>query len=197
MNPIRSKLIETSGEAQRRRLLVLRNNSPCKKKCYHCCSRMVQITIAEAIIIYDYLLKNHKWDEVSSRCKELLSISKNSNPISWSKMNILCPVLDPEKKLCLAYKFRPPSCSTHFVTSNPKACDPWNYEKLEYNNEQMNDLVTDFYESLSKLVANYGVLSLLLPLPVALVFAERINKIKEIDYHQLNSLITNEITSHE
>jgi Fe-S-cluster containining protein len=192
LNPVKMELARSTADANVRRLNVLKDECKCHPGCNTCCSRLVYITVAEAILVYNSLSKSGKWKEVAARAKELFVLSRNSNPISWIKMNIPCPVLNPETGRCLSYQTRPISCSTYLVRSNPKGCDPWNFEKHEYVHYPMDDLVERFYLSMKKHVANHGVLSLVLPLPVALLFAERVNSVKNVDANSFVSMMKNE-----
>jgi Fe-S-cluster containining protein len=101
---------------------------------------MVKLTVAEAMVIYSYLVEINQWGNVRDEIKSQLSTSKNIDPVAWFKMRIECPILDKTTKKCKAYPVRPIFCSTHFVTSDSKACDPWYTGNKPYKPEPMGEL---------------------------------------------------------
>src|SRR5580704_3221587 len=119
---------EASDKASLRHLQIYQEKIKCKPTCSACCSRQIYLTIAEAIIIHEYAKKSGNWPEIENRAKAIMALARDTPPVAWFKMNIMCPILDPITKLCTTYETRPPACSTHFVTSDPKLCDPWHTE---------------------------------------------------------------------
>ena len=183
---------EAADKASVRRL-QLYDDVKCKPGCSACCNRQIYITTAEALIIQDHLEKTGKWDEVNQRAKSLVTLSRDAPPISWFKMNIMCPVLDPVTKLCMAYDSRPTPCSTHFVKSDPALCDPWTMTTGEYEPVDFTDLHAAFLAALEKHVDGYGLLALKFPIPIALVFAARIKVQSGLRANEIISLIYNEL----
>jgi Fe-S-cluster containining protein len=176
------------------RRLQLHDDIKCKPACSACCNRQIHITAAEALIIQDQLEKSGQWPEVEKRAKALVLLSRDTPPISWFKMNIMCPVLDPVTKLCTAYEARPTPCSTHFVRSDPSQCDPWMMKSGDYDPIDFMDLHEKFSQSLAKIVDGYGVLALKLPMPIALIFAARIKVQSGLGANEIISLIFNEFS---
>lgn len=186
---VASAIVNSSSK----RLLVLQDGCPCKPGCYSCCFRLVYVSIAEAVIILDHLKLNGIWDETKNRCIALLKITQKSSPVSWFKMRIECPVLDPKTKTCTAYDVRPPPCSTHFVKSDPEGCDPWSLKPVEYELAAMSDIYIKYEEEISRSLDSYGILSYRLPMSVALLFAERIQVKKGAKISDIISFIYNEL----
>lgn len=189
---VKMAIIGTAEKAERRRLNMYRGQIQCKPKCTGCCSRMLPITIAEALVMHEYLLKKKQWLEVREKAREQAKIAKNASMVTWTKMNIKCPVLS-EEGLCKAYMVRPPLCSTHFVKSDPRACDPWATGNYKYDPVQMNDLHDLFVKKTKSVVDNYGIFNLKLPIPVALLLAERIQVQSDMDLQKTVSLLFNEL----
>ena len=150
-----------------------RVGTSCKRGCHHCCSRLVHPSVAEAMVIRDELVKSGSWNSVLNRAKELVSLSMSTTVESWFKMNIKCPVLDPETKDCLAYSVRPIVCSSHFVKSKPSSCDPWSLEPLNYERADSEPALEFFQKKLDKL--GHGVLSTRLPMSAALITANKLS----------------------
>ena len=122
-----------------------------------------------------------------------MKIARDTPPVSWFKMNIMCPVLDPSSKLCTAYETRPSPCSTHFVMSDPGQCDPWVTKSGEYKPVDFTDLHDKFQELLEKKIDGHGLLALKLPISIALVFASKIKVQSRSGPNEIMSLIFNEL----
>ncbi len=175
MAPVRHALTETNHKALVRRLQVYGQKVPCKSGCSGCCSRLNVITVAEALMMYEHLLKTKEWSEVAKKAREQFQDVKDANPLSWFKQNRKCPVLDQTTNKCTAYSVRPSTCATHFVTSNPSMCDPWNTKPGKYEPIDFTDLHVQFRMKLMEHTSAYGIMELELPIPTALLLAERIS----------------------
>jgi Fe-S-cluster containining protein len=147
--------------------------------------------MAEAIIIHDYLVRTNSWDKIKEKSRSQIEILKNSNPTSWFRMNIGCPILEDE--LCKAYPVRPPECSTHFVKSNPELCHPWSAQSGKYEKFDMVDLFDKFSEFVKTKTDNYGIFRINLPIPLALLLAERIQKQSNKDTFETMRMMFNEL----
>jgi Fe-S-cluster containining protein len=184
---------EAADKASIRRLQVYKNEISCKPGCSACCNRQVYITIAEALIIQDELEKTGQWPQAEKRAHALLITARDTPPVSWFKMNIMCPVLDPVTKLCTAYDFRPTPCSTHFVKSDPALCDPWSMKSGQFDPIDFIDLHEELQQILRKIVDGYGILALKYSMPIALIFASRIKTQSGLGPNEVMSLIFNEL----
>jgi hypothetical protein len=73
---VKAAIIEPVGAAmkaasQRASISVINNpDISCKPGCDACCKRYVAISIAEAMVIVDFLKRNHKWDRVAKIAEE-------------------------------------------------------------------------------------------------------------------------------
>jgi Fe-S-cluster containining protein len=170
---IKIAMMETAHKADKKHLSVYQGTISCKPGCDACCSRLVGITIAEAVVIHDYLNTNGKWAALKPEVEAKARLSMDSNSVSWLKMNVKCPLL--QNKKCSAYLVRPPACSTHFSVSDPSLCDPWSTKKSPQIVE-MIEFIESFNEFLDSKLNEYGVLKIHLPLPAALLLAEKIQK---------------------
>lgn len=166
---------------------------PCKVGCAHCCSRYSKISVAEATLIYEYLKKNETWTGVRGRARAQFQIIRQTEPLSWFKLNIKCPILNPETNKCLAYKIRPPLCAIHFVTSSPDICDPWSSQQGKFVLHDYTSLYLKFRERLFASLEGHGIFSLELPIPTALLLSERISVKSGLDVHQALTFIYNEL----
>lgn len=191
--PVKLALIGVAEKSSKRRLTVYGDKIPCAPGCSGCCSRLISITVAEAVLIYSHLSQFGRWAAISLECRKQLPDIKNSGSVSWFLMNRKCPVLDLEKGTCSAYSVRPVACSTHFVTSKPELCDSWNSGAGDYSPVDFSDLYEEFQEKLATNIAGHGILSLELPLPQALLLAERINLQSGMSLDKAVSLFINEL----
>lgn len=183
-------MIEAGVESSKRRLTVLKD-APCKKGCSGCCRRMITVTVAEAIVIQDYLEKAGSWDDVLKKCLGMLSRVRDANPVSWFRMNVECPVLHEDS--CRAYVVRPAACSVHFALSGPALCHPWATEPGEYAPVELEDVFERFQKVLRSSVDAHGILSVSLPLPAALVMADRVRHQPNLSPEALIRLLFNEL----
>jgi hypothetical protein len=187
---VRGAMVEAGLESSKRRLTVLKD-ATCKKGCSGCCRRMVHVTVAEAIVIQQHLEKTGRWEDVSKKCLEMLSQVRDANPLSWFRMNVECPVLSGDA--CLAYSVRPATCSVHFARSNPALCHPWSTEPGEYRPVELEDVFLEFQRVLRSVVDAHGILALKVPLPAALIMADRVRHQPHLSSESLIRMIFNEL----
>lgn len=160
----------------------------CKAKCNHCCSRRVVVTIAEALIIREYLIQKDLWKETLKRAKSKQELSAEIDTSTWFAMNIKCPILNEESGLCEAYEVRPPPCSTHLVSSDPSACDPWSSSSYSYQKIDTSPIIEEYDKVVSRVLSR-SPLSFRLPIPNALVIAEIMAERKFEDFESYISAI--------
>lgn len=153
------------------RLSVINEQVSCKPGCNHCCSRLVYITVAEAVVMRKRLEKLGYWKSVRTKAESLNRKSMSVDSKTWFLMNIKCPVLDLETGKCMAYEVRPPACSTHFALSNPSSCDPWSMEQSQYIPWSMSDIFEEFAKTVSRNCE--GIMSTILPMSTALLVSEK------------------------
>lgn len=191
--PVETSMRNCAEKATVRRLNMYLDEIKCTKGCSSCCSRMIYISIAEALVIQETLVRSGKWNEVRKRCLDQKAINMASNPVSWFKMNIKCPVLDSSSQECMTYNVRPTPCSIHFVKSNPKQCDPWETEGGEYQPISMDDIHDEFIHSMESCIDGHGILAYRMNLPSALLFAENIRKMVGLTVEEAISLMRSEL----
>lgn len=184
---------DAAGKAAVRRLTVLKDRAPCRAGCNGCCSRLITVTVAEATVMLEHLESSGSWKDVKKRALEVARLSQEVAPLAWFKMNLKCPVLNPSDGTCSAYAVRPPQCSTHFVTSDPGLCDPWSPSPGGYEQYEMDDLKAECDSRVEASVDGFGVLAMRLPLPVALLVAERVRLKTSLSVQEAISLLYNEL----
>lgn len=192
LGPTKLAVLTASDKAEKRRLMTYGSSVPCKPGCSGCCSRHLVTTVAEALLVVEHLMANGTWDEVKERAAEIAPTARSSNPLSWFKMNLKCPVLDRKTGLCMAWPVRPPACSTHFVTSDPKLCDPWSGGGADYAALEFDDLYDRFQSVLAESLVGHGILSLSVVFPVGLLLAEKVRTKSGLDMDKVISLIFKE-----
>lgn len=186
---VKLAVLDASSTASAERL---KKDYPCKARCHACCFRMVRLTIAEAMVIYSYLVEIGQWGEVHDLTVDQLKISKNVDPTAWFKMRIECPILDRTTKLCRAYKVRPPFCSTHFVKSSPEVCDPWYVGSEKYESDYMEKIFEKAMIRIGESIQGNGILGMELPIQSALLLAERVSIKSGLSFEQILKIISNE-----
>jgi Fe-S-cluster containining protein len=190
---VKSAMMDAAQKSEKKRLLVLKDKAPCAPGCSSCCSKMVHITIAEALVIWTHLSNTGKIKKVLKKSEEMSSISRMSNAVSWFKMNLKCPILDESTNLCQAYEVRPPACSIHFVSSDPKSCDPWETRYEPYKSEALGDVYKEFRNKFEAEVDGHGIFAYVMPIPQALILADRISRTKWSDWSQMADFVLQEL----
>jgi len=190
---VKIAMMDASQKASIRRLNVLGDKCKCKPGCSACCSRLIHISIAEALIMYDHLKRSNTWLKVREAAQKQYKTASSLSEIAWFNMNISCPILDLETKMCRAYPVRPTPCSVHFVTSDPSICDPWSTSGGTFEKTDFPEVHADFMDALSKELSGRGILELRLPLPAALLFAEKVQVQKGLTADQIITFISSEI----
>jgi len=191
--PVKVAMMDAAQKASIRRLNVLKNDCPCKPGCSSCCSRLIHISVAEALIIYNYLQKGNSWTSIRETALSQYKLASITSDIAWFKMNSPCAILDPTTKTCRAYSVRPTPCSVHFVTSNPDICDPWSVSDGEFKKADFPKIHEKFMDVVSRELSGRGVLELRLPMPAALLFAEKIQTQNNLTAEQIVGFISSEI----
>lgn len=189
---VRVAMVEAAQKADRKRLQVLQAVS-CSRGCSGCCSRRIVVSVAEATVILESLIAGGRWGEVRSRALLLREPATLANERSWFLMNLQCPVLDPGSRDCLAYGVRPTPCSSHFSTSNPELCDPWSTAGGAFRPVEAVEAHTEFLKRLSREVDGDGVLALRLPMPLALLLAERVRSNVRLTAEDVTSFLGQEV----
>jgi len=192
VRPVKAAMKEASERAAVRRLNVYLDRIQCRVGCSACCSRMVHVSVAEALVIQEHLAESGRWPEVRAKALAQKPVASGANPVSWFKMNIKCPVLR-EDGLCGAYEVRPTPCSTHFVESDPAHCDPWSTKSGRFMPVQMNDLHEGFMKALEGLVDGHGILAYRMSMPSALLFAESVRVMTGLSLEEMTNLLRSEL----
>jgi Fe-S-cluster containining protein len=169
--PVAAAMREAAARAKVR-LATVGDGVPCRAGCNHCCSRLVTVSLAEATVMREHLVRSKRWAAVRARAAELEQLSRDVDSTTWFTMNVKCPVLNPETGTCEAYDVRPPACSVHFVLSSPSSCDPWSTDRPDYIPMDMSDLFDDFSKTVERKCGG-GFMSLPLPMPMALLVSEK------------------------
>lgn len=123
----------------------------CRRGCSHCCHHYITASIAEGLVIVDFLYRNektleqflktyYKWREkaggtcvgldqlralarLSGTPVESYRTSVSSTHREYAKMAVPCPFLTNSND-CAIYAVRPLCCSIHASTDTPERCSP-------------------------------------------------------------------------
>ena len=178
---------EVIAETEKRRLNVFGAKIPCKSGCSHCCSRQIHMTLGEAYNIRVNLVASRKYEEVKERMG-VLKQYENLDPMTWFKMNIKCPILDPKTNKCLAYEVRPLTCAIHFVESDPDSCDPWSMKVPRFQPIDMIDIFEKAVKNISKVSSkNYWSISLIAHR--ALEASEKMDQLEGLSLDEVMGLV--------
>lgn len=154
-----------------------RLNIKCKTRCSGCCSRKISISVAEALIIHEYLLKTNQLHQVLKKCEDQAPLALDTDSITWFLMNTKCALLKDD--MCSVYPVRPPVCAVHYSKSDPNACSPWSTSNAALDIYTDQDEINRWFKQL-EIMTDRRTLGLILPLPNAMIVANAIAE-REID----------------
>lgn len=150
----------------------------CFMGCAFCCYFPIVITKMEAKMLFRSIEKfplerrqsifDH-WDSYYVKQQDKLEKAMRmdyENPdtkLEYKKMNLPCPMLDPETQLCMAYEVRPIPCRTYLNYSDPQVCadhhlpkEPFSYEFLyTFYFGSINELIKALYENGEDVFVDY------------------------------------------
>jgi hypothetical protein len=171
---LRANLVEHNSTKVYESLTKSGIKPSCKKGCASCCYRKIYVTLAEAIIIYREIKKKKILQEVLKDCKKNESIVSETDANSYFVMKIPCPLLNTKTNSCRVYSVRPVGCSTHWVLSSPKLCDPWNSTNAQYRPFQFNSIANSFYKIAARKNGTQALIRL--PIQQALLIVDGMTK---------------------
>lgn len=177
---LKMEVVDTALRAERRRLKIV-SDATCRPGCNGCCSRLVAVSLAEAVVLYEELVAKGLWPDVRARAEADLPLLSRSDQVSWFKMNRKCAVLDLETGRCRAYSVRPAACSTHFSRSHPDLCDPWKPARGEFRPVDFVDLHARMLDRIRSARPDMAFLLTSAPMPLALLMAERVRAKTGVD----------------
>jgi len=181
-------VLQAAASSERRRLTMAR--SPCAPGCHSCCYRHIETTVAEAAVMVAALRASGDWVRVRAAAKALAGLARECPPDTWFKMRTRCPVLSDDGR-CSAYAVRPPTCSVHLVTSDPSACDPWSpdpsFEPLD-----LSEVYLESQLAVKRAVPPGGIMAVVLPLPLALLLADRVAVRTDLTFEQAMEMMARE-----
>ncbi len=150
----------------------------CFKGCAFCCYFPIVLSRLEAKMMFRSIEKfpqarkeviyNH-WENYYEKQAEKLEqglAMDHKDPAAkraYKKLNLPCPMLDPETQLCMAYEVRPIPCRTYLNYSDPQVCaendlpkEPFSYEFLyDYYFSAVNELLQVLLENGEELIVDY------------------------------------------
>ncbi|UOR13432.1 YkgJ family cysteine cluster protein [Halobacillus amylolyticus] len=150
----------------------------CFKGCAFCCYFPIVLSKMEAKMMFrsiEHFSEDRKqkiydhWDRYYKQHKEKLNQALSMNhteddtKLAYKKLNLPCPMLDPETQACMAYEVRPIPCRTYLNYSDPKVCaenhlpkEPFSYEFLyEFYFGAINELIQALYENGEDVFVDY------------------------------------------
>ncbi|CDQ20476.1 Putative zinc-or iron-chelating domain-containing protein [Halobacillus karajensis] len=150
----------------------------CFMGCAFCCYFPIVITKMEAKMMFHSIeqfdpdrkeaIFSHwekYFEQQQGKLKTALSMDYE-NPetkLEYKKLNLPCPMLDPDTQLCMAYEVRPIPCRTYLNYSNPQVCadkhmpkEPFSYEFLyNFYFGSINELIQALYENGEDVFVDY------------------------------------------
>ncbi|WP_173917307.1 YkgJ family cysteine cluster protein [Halobacillus sp. Marseille-Q1614] len=150
----------------------------CFKGCAFCCYFPIITSRMEAKImfrsiekfpegrkkkIYDHWERYYKEHEDKLQQAMSMDHTEEGTKFEYKKLNLPCPMLDPETQACMAYEVRPIPCRTYLNYSDPQVCaenhlpkEPFSYEFLyDFYFGALNELIQALYENGEDLNVDY------------------------------------------
>jgi len=97
----------------------------CASGCGYCCHLRISISVAEALIILDYLQKHNQLRQYKERVRNLrepLARRAASDNSWWLENSIPCLFLEQNRSLCTIYEVRPFACRAYH-SLDKKQCE--------------------------------------------------------------------------
>jgi Fe-S-cluster containining protein len=182
-------MLQAASSSEKRRLHMTEATT-CSPGCHACCHRMMEVTVAEATVMVTYLRASGGWKRVREAASGLAGRARECSADSWFKMKTRCPVLTDDG-MCGAHEVRPPACSVHFVTSDPAACDPWSSE-TDFRPVDMSSVYLEAQARIGESIPPGGIMSVVLPLPLALLLADRVAVRTDLTFEQAMEMMARE-----
>ncbi|MFC7061909.1 YkgJ family cysteine cluster protein [Halobacillus seohaensis] len=150
----------------------------CFKGCAFCCYFPIIISKMEAKMMIRSIenfseerkqeIYKH-WEQYYENHKDKLEQAfamdhtADSTKLEYKKLNLPCPMLNPETQACMAYEVRPIPCRTYLNYSDPQVCaenhlpkEPFSYEFLyDFYFGAINEIVQALYENGEDLFIDY------------------------------------------
>jgi len=97
----------------------------CAKGCSFCCTLTIDVTPDEAFALVDYLDRNLPPETVAAikaRAAAADARGHGIEPLARHRLQIACPVMDPETMACLGHAARPTPCQG-YLSLDVKRCE--------------------------------------------------------------------------
>jgi hypothetical protein len=182
-------MLQAASTAEKRRLHMVQAAS-CAPGCHSCCYRLIEITVGEAAVIVAHLRESGDWKRVRAAASSLAGRARECSSDTWFKMRTPCPVL-ADDGMCGAHAVRPPACAVHFVTSDPASCDPWSPEP-GFAPVDMSDVYLESQARIGQSIPPGGIMSMALPMPLALLLADRVAVRTDLTFEQAMEMMVRE-----
>lgn len=161
----------------------------CKKGCNNCCRHPVTISIAEGLVLYNWLVERGRW--TPSLRKQLKETSNNLFGLSfemWLLSNQPCVFLGTDG-LCQVYTVRPMQCRTAFSVEDASECHPHNLRpgSILGRSEQLAEFGRVEMEAYKKLRVKHWQM----PIATALLLSAKLES-GEIDIEQVDQDLVRE-----
>ncbi|MCA0971936.1 YkgJ family cysteine cluster protein [Halobacillus litoralis] len=150
----------------------------CFMGCAFCCYFPIVLSRMEAKMMFrsiEHFDEHRKqeifahWENYFEQNKTKLSEALQMDPedsetkLAYKRLNLPCPMLNPETQLCMAYEVRPIPCRTYLNYSNPTVCaeqhmpkEPFSYEFLyTFYFGAINELIQVLYENGEDVFVDY------------------------------------------
>ncbi len=186
---VKMAVLRAASSSEKRRLRMADPVS-CKPGCSSCCHRLMEITVGEAAVIVSFLRNAGDWKRVRAAASSLAGRARECSADAWFKMKTRCPILTDDG-MCGAYQVRPPACAVHFVTSDPSSCDPWS-SQTGFAPVDMSDVYLESQVQIGRAVPRGGIMSMTLPLPLALLLADRVAVRTDLTFEQAMEMMARE-----
>jgi Putative zinc- or iron-chelating domain len=170
------------------RSVVAERPVSCHKGCHHCCRYPVLTSILEALTVYRGIVQKRLWTSIlKARFEETSDRVRGLSVEVWILSQIACPLLDEATGTCLAYDSRPFSCRTVYSRSDPHLCDPSHSGGLPPVLPR-KEAIMEIGKVEATLMRKHRLGRIVLPLPVAVLLAERLDK-GEVDFAACGVLV--------
>lgn len=144
----------------------------CHKGCSHCCYWPLGVSLLEALVLHEWLVKNRRWttrlqDELRQNAGKVTGLDHDV----WKMARIPCPLL--KDATCSVYEARPFVCRLVQSVGDPFDCQAHRVDKSP-NFVPATGYMFEYYDKLREIHKRCGVDMVTMPLSVALLAAARV-----------------------
>lgn len=116
------EMLRTCDDGVARAVAAMPEQPSCREGCAPCCHQYVLISLIDAMILYDRLLAENRWDGLREPLRLAGEAMIGQSRAAWFAQYRPCVLLQDQR--CSVYTDRQPACRYQFALDDPQHCHP-------------------------------------------------------------------------